>query len=133
MQSSRFSLDTEVEDGGENLSHGQRSLLSLARALVKDSQIVVLDEATASVDLDTDSKIQETIVREFAHKTLLCIAHRLRTVIGYDRILVLEQGEILEFDTVLSLYRKEGAFHKMCVASNITEADIIKAQSQRSA
>lgn len=128
----RFSLDSEVEDGGENLSNGQRSLLSLARALVKDSQIVVLDEATASVDLYTDAKIQQTITTEFAHKTLLCIAHRLRTILSYDRVLVLERGEILEFDTPLALFKKEGGtFSKMCIASSITEADIVKAQNQQ--
>lgn len=70
---SRFSLDTEIEDGGENLSVGERSLVSLARALVKGSKIIVLDECTASVDLETDSKIQDTITKEFKDKTLLCI------------------------------------------------------------
>ena len=85
--------------------------MSLARALVKDSKIVVLDEATsvyiallpalmtdptrsASVDLETDSKIQDTIQSEFTDRTLLCIAHRLRTILSYDRILVLDNGNI---------------------------------------
>lgn len=69
-----FNLDSIIEADGANLSVGERSLLSLARALVKDSQVVVLDEATASVDLETDSKIQQTITTQFSHKTLLCIA-----------------------------------------------------------
>lgn len=108
---SRISLDSPVEPDGANLSVGERSLLSLARALVKDSKIVVLDEATyvlylwafggnpnrivsASVDLETDSKIQDTIQSEFTDRTLLCIAHRLRTILAYDRILVLDNGNI---------------------------------------
>jgi ABC-type multidrug transport system fused ATPase/permease subunit len=70
----RFTLDSPIEDEGSNLSIGQRSLVSLARALVKDSKILILDEATASVDYDTDRKIQETIATEFHDRTILCIA-----------------------------------------------------------
>ncbi|KAH9949979.1 P-loop containing nucleoside triphosphate hydrolase protein [Amylocystis lapponica] len=125
---SRFSLDTVIEAEGANLSVGERSLLSLARALVKDSQVVVLDEATASVDLETDSKIQHTIQTQFSHKTLLCIAHRLRTIISYDRILVLDSGTIAEFDTPLNLfYSQDSIFRGMCERSNITAAEIEKA------
>ncbi|KAL6299258.1 P-loop containing nucleoside triphosphate hydrolase protein [Sparassis latifolia] len=125
---SRFNLDTVIEAEGANLSVGERSLLSLARALVKDSQVVVLDEATASVDLGTDSKIQHTIQTQFSHKTLLCIAHRLRTIISYDRILVLDAGTIAEFDTPLNLYnRPDGIFRGMCERSDISALEIEKA------
>ncbi|KAF8318754.1 ABC protein [Clavulina sp. PMI_390] len=121
----RFTLDTAVEADGANLSVGERSLLSLARALCKDSQVVVMDEATASVDLETDAKIQETILREFAHKTVLCVAHRLRTIINYDRILVLDRGRVAEFDTPLSLFDQEnGIFRSMCEKSHIERGDI---------
>ncbi|KAI9461546.1 ABC transporter [Lactarius psammicola] len=94
----RFTLDSTIEEEGSNLSVGQRSLVSLARALVKDSKILILDEATASVDYETDRKIQETIANEFRDRTILCIAHRLRTIISYDRICVLDDGKIVEFD-----------------------------------
>jgi len=70
----RFTLDSPIEEEGSNLSIGQRSLVSLARALVKDSKILILDEATASVDYETDRKIQETIANEFSDRTILCIA-----------------------------------------------------------
>lgn len=124
----RFSLETVIEPEGANLSVGERSLLSLARALVKDSQVVVLDEATASVDLETDAKIQQTIQTQFSHKTLLCIAHRLRTIISYDRILVLDSGNIAEFDTPLNLFHTPGSiFRGMCERSGITAGEIEKA------
>lgn len=128
---SQLNLDSPVEDGGENLSMGQQSLVALARALVRDCKIIILDEASASLDLETDAKIQETITTEFHDRTLLCIAHRLRTVIAYDRILVLESGEVLEFDDPVTLFHKGGSFYAMCQRSSISEADIIKAQSGR--
>ncbi|KAJ2926808.1 hypothetical protein H1R20_g10265, partial [Candolleomyces eurysporus] len=94
LTTARITLDTVLEAEGLNLSVGERSLLSLARALVKETKVVILDEATASVDLETDKKIQQTIQTEFVGKTLICIAHRLRTILGYDRILVLDAGNI---------------------------------------
>jgi len=126
---SRFTLESTVEAEGLNLSVGERSLLSLARALVKDSRIVVLDEATASVDLDTDGMIQKTIQTEFSGKTLICIAHRLRTILSYDRILVMDNGEVAEFDTPINLFDQEdGIFRGMCNRSNINRTDIEKAK-----
>lgn len=121
---SRFNLDYVVEEEGGNLSVGERSLVSLARALVRDPKVLVLDEATASVDVETDSKIQDTIRREFGHKTLLCIAHRLRTILSYDRILVMSDGRVEEFDTPENLYLKNGHFTEMCEKSGLTLEDI---------
>ncbi|KAG8924251.1 hypothetical protein FRC02_010555 [Tulasnella sp. 418] len=126
----RFTLDTPIEEEGANLSVGQRSLVSLARALVIPSAITLLDEATASVDYATDQLIQQTIAEKFADRTLLCIAHRLKTIIGYDRVCVLDAGTIAEFDTPEKLYDIPGGiFRGMCDRSGITEKDIRAAQS----
>ncbi|KAF4626249.1 hypothetical protein G7Y89_g11911 [Cudoniella acicularis] len=106
----RIHLDGIVEDEGLNFSLGQRQLMALARALVRGSQIIVCDEATSSVDMETDEKIQRTIATGFKGKTLLCIAHRLKTIINYDRICVMDQGTIAELDTPFALYEKGGDF-----------------------
>ncbi|KAF5342618.1 hypothetical protein D9611_001580 [Ephemerocybe angulata] len=121
----KFTLDSVIEDEGGNLSIGQRSLVSLARALVKNAKIIILDEATASVDYETDRNIQDTISHEFKDRTILCIAHRLRTIISYDRICVLDAGQIAEFDTPVNLFHKaNGIFRGMCDRSSITLDDI---------
>ncbi|KAJ2779675.1 Transporter of the ATP-binding cassette (ABC), partial [Coemansia javaensis] len=104
------SLDDMVAAGGQNLSLGQRQLVALARALVRRSRLVIMDEATASVDLATDAALQRAIRGpEFADSTLICIAHRLRTVIDYDRILVLDAGAVVEFDSPAALLLKRDA------------------------
>ncbi|XP_006459320.1 hypothetical protein AGABI2DRAFT_66472, partial [Agaricus bisporus var. bisporus H97] len=129
----RFDLDSVIEDEGSNLSIGQRSLVSFARAIVKNSKIIILDEATASVDYETDRNIQDTIAYEFKDRTILCIAHRLRTIISYDRICVLDAGQIAEFDTPEDLFKNEkGIFHGMCSRSAITLDDIKLAKRVKS-
>lgn len=113
-----ITLDSPVTENGSNWSQGQRQLIALARALVKKSSLIILDEATSSVDFDTDHKIQQTIRKEFVDCSLLCIAHRIRTVADYDRILVLDHGEVKEFDTPYNLIRREGGiFRQMCERS----------------
>jgi ABC-type multidrug transport system fused ATPase/permease subunit len=120
----RFHLDAAVEDDGNNFSLGERQLVALARALVRNSQILILDEATSSVDYHTDNNIQSTITNSFKHCTILCIAHRLSTIINYDRILVLDAGEVAEFDTPKNLFNiPNGAFRSMCINSGITSID----------
>ncbi|ORX36438.1 P-loop containing nucleoside triphosphate hydrolase protein [Kockovaella imperatae] len=127
-EKTRFSLDTVIDEEGSNLSVGERSLISLARALVKRAQIVVMDEATAAVDLETDAKVQATIHREFRGKTLLCIAHRLRTILAWDRILVLDSGS--EYDTPLALFDRGGLFRAMCEQSAIDREEIVLSRSR---
>ena len=129
--SNRFNLDTVIEEEGGNLSVGERSLVSLARAMVRGTKVLVLDEATASVDVETDSKIQETIRHEFKDRTLLCIAHRLRTILSYDKILVMADGRVAEFDTPENLYRMGGVFTEMAQKSSITLEDIKAAATLR--
>ncbi|GKT84693.1 ABC transporter family protein [Colletotrichum tofieldiae] len=124
-ESSVIHLDSAVEEDGLNFSLGQRQLMALARALVRGSRIIVCDEATSSVDMETDDKIQNTIATSFRGRTLLCIAHRLRTIIGYDRICVMDAGRIAELDTPLALWqREEGIFRSMCDRSGIRLEDI---------
>lgn len=120
---SKFNLDSEVTENGANFSLGEKQLLSFARALIRNSRILVLDEATSSVDFEFDRRIQESILRDFADCTILCIAHRLRTIIHYDKVLVLERGSVKEFDTPLALFIKGGDFREMCEKSNICESD----------
>ncbi|KAJ3094386.1 hypothetical protein HDU97_008125 [Phlyctochytrium planicorne] len=117
--SSPLSLDSVVAEGGSNFSQGQRQLLCLARALLKSSKVTILDEATASVDNETDGRIQETIRGpDFANVTVISIAHRLRTVADYDLILVLEKGEVSQFGSPWELLNKEGGiFRTMCEES----------------
>ncbi|KAJ2556682.1 hypothetical protein EV175_001839 [Coemansia sp. RSA 1933] len=114
------SLDAEIKENGQNLAQGQRQLVSLARALFSRSRLIIMDEATASVDFDTDHRIQRTIRGPgFANSTLICVAHPLRTVIDYDRVLVLENGNVAEFDTPYDLLQNEDdIFRSLCKKPN---------------
>ncbi|KAJ6669153.1 hypothetical protein lerEdw1_007962 [Lerista edwardsae] len=106
-------LTYEVSEAGENLSVGQRQLLCLARALLRKSKILILDEATAAVDMETDHLIQETIRSEFADCTVLTIAHRLHTIMDSHRVMVLQAGKIVEFDSPEQLLLQKGIFAAM--------------------
>ena len=117
------SLDDEVSDGGSNLSVGQRQLICLARALVQNSRILLLDEATASVDYETDKKIQQAIVKNFnnngdktkSKSTIISIAHRLNTIMDYDTVVVMDNGVVAECDNPYTLLhvKKESMLSSM--------------------
>nr|KAF6365704.1 ATP binding cassette subfamily C member 1 [Pipistrellus kuhlii] len=106
-------LNHECTEGGENLSVGQRQLVCLARALLRKTKILVLDEATAAVDLETDDLIQSTIRTQFEDCTVLTIAHRLNTIMDYTRVIVLDKGEIRECGAPSELLQQRGLFHSM--------------------
>ncbi|ETE62698.1 Canalicular multispecific organic anion transporter 2, partial [Ophiophagus hannah] len=106
-------LEFECSEGGENLSVGQRQLVCLARALLRKTKILILDEATAAIDLETDDLIQMTIRTQFEDCTVLTIAHRLNTIMDYTRVLVLDRGRIAEFDSPTNLIASRGIFYGM--------------------
>ncbi|KAJ2652715.1 hypothetical protein IWW40_000826 [Coemansia sp. RSA 1250] len=114
------SLDDTITNNGQSLSLGQRQLVSLARALVQKSPLVILDEATSAVDFDNDAHIQQVLRGpELRNSTLICVAHRLSTIIDYDQVMVLHEGQIVEFDTPAKLLQKEGGyFWQLCKDSS---------------
>ncbi|XP_059617024.1 multidrug resistance-associated protein 1 isoform X3 [Phlebotomus argentipes] len=113
-------LNHEVSEGGENLSVGQRQLVCLARALLRKTKVLVLDEATAAVDLETDDLIQRTIRTEFKDCTVLTIAHRLNTIMDSDKVIVLDRGHITEFSSPSELLQdRKSAFYSMAKDANL--------------
>lgn len=119
-------LDFRVSEYGENFSHGQRQLVCLARAVLRNSKVIILDEATAAVDVETDELIQKTIRKEFKDSTILTIAHRLDTILDSDRILVLDGGQVRELASPAQLAAdKSSVFASMLRAAGIATSKIV--------
>lgn len=120
-------LDSDVSEGGENLSVGQRQLLCLARAMLTKARIIVMDEATASVDVKTDAFLQKALRVDFKNCTLLTIAHRLNTIIDYDKVLVLDNGVVKEFDSPHNLLSNPtSAFSSMIDETGASNAVLLR-------
>jgi ABC-type multidrug transport system fused ATPase/permease subunit len=111
------SLESEVTENGDNFSVGQRQLFCLARAFLRKTQILVMDEATASVDTETDAIIQNVIRKVFTRRTVLTIAHRVTTILDSDHILVLDNGKLIENDSPQNLLAQPGSAFASLVQS----------------
>ncbi|KIJ23252.1 hypothetical protein M422DRAFT_276204, partial [Sphaerobolus stellatus SS14] len=112
----RITLDTKIASAGGNLSVGQRQIIALARAIVRQSKVLILDEATSAIDYKTDAIIQKMLRDRLGQGvTVLTIAHRLQTIMDADKILVLDSGHIAEFDSPKKLLKKEGGKLKSLV------------------
>ena len=103
-------LQTKISEGGENFSAGQRQLFCIARAILRDSKILIMDEATASIDMQTDAMIQDVIKTAFSNRTVITIAHRVATILNCDKIIVLSQGQVIEYDTPENLLNSDTVF-----------------------
>lgn len=125
-------LDAEIEEGGQNLSVGQRQLVCLARSLISRAPIVVLDEATASCDPATDARIQRVLREEMRERTIVTIAHRLPTVIDYDRIVVMSAGVVQEMGPPATLLADPGsAFSSMVASCGASAAAFLRQEADR--
>ena len=120
-------LESKVDANGENFSTGQRQLVCLARAMLRNPRVLVMDEATANVDMVSDELIQKALRQDFKESTIFTIAHRLNTVMDYDKILVLDKGEISEYDTPNNLLLKEtGLFVDMVNQTGSSTAKFLR-------
>jgi ATP-binding cassette subfamily B protein len=113
--------ETQVGEDGNRLSLGQKQLISFARAILKQPQLLVMDEATSSVDTETERQIQNGLVRLFDGRTSFVIAHRLSTIRAADRILVIDKGRILEQGTHINLIRRRGAYYDLYTAQSLRD------------
>ncbi|KAJ7040968.1 multidrug resistance-associated ABC transporter [Mycena alexandri] len=124
-------LDSPVSQAGSNFSAGEKQLLCLARAILKHAKVLILDEATASVDYATDELVGLTIREKFSSSTILTIAHRLRSVIDYDKVMVLEEGRIVEFESPKTLLENESSkFYALCKATGSNEFATLQSMAE---
>ncbi|EKD03427.1 hypothetical protein A1Q2_02282 [Trichosporon asahii var. asahii CBS 8904] len=124
-------LNYPVTEGGDNFSTGEKQLLCMARAILRRNKILLMDEATASIDAETDTMISETIRTEFTDSTILTIAHRLHTIIDFDTVIVMDKGSIAEMGSPYELLRKKGRFYKLCKATGKTEFAALKESADK--
>ena len=106
-------FDTVIGEGGATLSGGERQRISIARAIMKDAPVIILDEATANVDPENETELMEAIAELTHDKTVIMIAHRLRTVVDADQIIVLEDGKLVELGTHEELIEKKGLYEEL--------------------
>jgi ABC-type multidrug transport system fused ATPase/permease subunit len=119
-------LDTPVEEGGSNFSVGERQLLNLARALLSKPKLLVMDEATASIDGETDAFIQQMLRTRFPDATLVTVAHRLNTIMDYDFVLVMDSGRAVELGSPADLLTKNGVFTELVNATGSESAKALR-------
>ncbi|XP_077863979.1 ATP-binding cassette sub-family C member 9-like [Saccoglossus kowalevskii] len=112
-------LDADVSEEGENFSVGQRQLICLARAFLRKASILIMDEATASIDLKTDNILQTVVSTAFSNRTVITIAHRISTILNSDTVLVLSDGKVMEYDTPQNLLEKEDSIFASLVSRSI--------------
>jgi len=112
-------LDLEIKEDGKNLSVGEKQLICMVRAILRKSKIIIMDEATSSVDYNTESLIQNTILNNLKGSTILTIAHRIKTILSYDRIFVLDKGELIEEGSPQQLIDKKGSFYQLYSKSHV--------------
>ncbi len=113
IEKEKEGYNTFLKDGGETLSAGQRQLISFARALLRDPEILILDEATSAIDVETENLLQEKLLPLLKGRTSITIAHRLSTIVESDRILLMDHGTILEDGTHKELMEKKGAYYRL--------------------
>ena len=113
-------LNRKIEQNGANLSVGEKQLICIARAIIRKTKIVVMDEATANIDVNTEAKIQKALQYALSDSTVITVAHRIKTIIDYDKILVLDNGNVVEFDTPQNLINNDKSlFFELYSKSNI--------------
>ena len=110
LKQNKDGLDQKISENGSNLSIGEKQLICITRAILRKSKIIVLDEATASIDYKTEEIIQKALNELLSNSTMISIAHRIKTVINADKILVLENGEIIEYDTPENLLNNKKSY-----------------------
>jgi len=133
MDDARLTLDSPIASGGGNLSVGQKQILALARAMLRHTKVLILDEATSAIDYETDALIQKSLRNEFKDVTLITIAHRLQTIMDSDKIMVLDAGRMVEFDRPATLLEnRDGLLYSLVNESSDKHTLISMTQAKAS-